>query len=102
MLLGFLAQVVHPVVQPDADRAREIVDELNRMLAPDGWMLKPHGETDAVEHPLENRHGATRIWPVGDGETVDIGSLPYASLKVGWTPMHFSGDIEILRELLNP
>ncbi|MDQ5819842.1 MAG: abortive infection family protein [Actinomycetota bacterium] len=42
VLLGFLAQIVHPVVQPDAERAQEIVDELNDMLAPDGWTLKPH------------------------------------------------------------
>jgi hypothetical protein len=40
--LGFLAQMVHPVVQPDADRTAEIVSSLNSFLAPDGWMLKPH------------------------------------------------------------
>jgi hypothetical protein len=40
VLLGFLAQMVHPVVQPDTDRAAEIVAELNGLLAPDGWMLK--------------------------------------------------------------
>ncbi len=42
VLLGFLAQMVHPVVQSDPQRAQQIVDELNRLLAPDGWMLKPH------------------------------------------------------------
>jgi hypothetical protein len=42
VLLGFLAQMVHPVVQPDAQRAKKIVDDLNQLLAPDGWMLKPH------------------------------------------------------------
>jgi AbiJ-like protein/abortive infection Abi-like protein len=42
LLLGFLAQMVHPIVQPDAQRAKEIVEELNALLAPDGWMLKPH------------------------------------------------------------
>jgi hypothetical protein len=41
VLLGFLAQMVHPVVQPDTDRAAQIVSEFNRLLAPDGWMLKP-------------------------------------------------------------
>lgn len=41
VLLGFLAQLVHPVVQPDTDRAAQIASELNRLLAPDGWMLKP-------------------------------------------------------------
>jgi hypothetical protein len=40
VLLGFLAQMVHPVVQPDTDRAAEIVSALNDFLAPDGWMLK--------------------------------------------------------------
>jgi hypothetical protein len=42
VLLEFLAQMVHPVVQPDTVRAREIVDRLNELLAPDGWMLNPH------------------------------------------------------------
>lgn len=42
VLLGFLAQLVHPVVQPDKSRAAEIVSKLNLMLAPDGWMLKQH------------------------------------------------------------
>jgi hypothetical protein len=42
VLLGFLAQMVHPVVQPDAERGQEIVNELNRLLAPDGWVLKPY------------------------------------------------------------
>lgn len=42
VLLGFLAQMVHPVVQPDTERAAKIVEELNKLLAPDGWMLKEH------------------------------------------------------------
>jgi AbiJ N-terminal domain 3/Abortive infection C-terminus len=42
VLLGFLAQMVHPVVQPDAERAAKIVADLNELLAPDGWMLKEH------------------------------------------------------------
>lgn len=43
VLLGFLAQMVHPVVQPDAERAAQIVAAFNRLLAPDGWMLKEQG-----------------------------------------------------------
>ena len=42
VLLGFLAQMVHPVVQPDTKRAEKIVTDLNGLLAPDGWMLRPH------------------------------------------------------------
>ena len=34
--------MVHPIVQSDAERAAEIVAELNSFLAPDGWMLKEH------------------------------------------------------------
>jgi hypothetical protein len=41
VLLGFLAQMTHPVVQPDTERAAEVVSELNLLLKPDGWMLKP-------------------------------------------------------------
>jgi hypothetical protein len=42
VLLGFLTQMVHPVVQPDTGRAAEIVSTLNDLLVPDGWMLKRH------------------------------------------------------------
>ncbi len=42
VLLGFLAQMAHPVVQPDTGIATRIVADLNRLLAPDGWMLKPY------------------------------------------------------------
>jgi AbiJ N-terminal domain 3 len=42
VILEFLAQMVHPVVQADTDRTREIVERLNELLAPDGWMLKEH------------------------------------------------------------
>lgn len=42
VLLGFLAQMVHPVVQPDVERAKMIVAAFNDLLAPDGWSLKPH------------------------------------------------------------
>jgi hypothetical protein len=44
VLLGFLAQMVHPVVQPDTERAAEIVAEFNELLAPDGWTLKPQSQ----------------------------------------------------------
>lgn len=42
VLLEFLAQMVHPVVQPSAERAHVIVERLNALLAPDGWKLKEH------------------------------------------------------------
>ncbi|WP_184986535.1 hypothetical protein [Sphaerisporangium rubeum] len=42
VLLAFLARVVHPEVQPDVDRAARQVDELNRLLIPDGWVLRAH------------------------------------------------------------
>jgi hypothetical protein len=44
MLLGFLAQVVHPVVQPNVERAAEIVSALDSFLAVDGWTLKQSKE----------------------------------------------------------
>lgn len=61
VLLGFLAHVVHPIVQPDAERAREIADEVNRILAPDGWTLKPQGQMSGrpVYAPARTGTGAT-------------------------------------------
>jgi hypothetical protein len=44
VLLGFLAQMVHPVVRPDTEGAAAIVADVNELLAADGWMLKPHGK----------------------------------------------------------
>jgi hypothetical protein len=41
VLLGFLAQVVHPVVQPSAERAAVVAAELNALLSTDGWELRP-------------------------------------------------------------
>lgn len=37
--LNFLAEVVHPAVQPDRDLARRTVAVLNELLSPDGWSL---------------------------------------------------------------
>ncbi|MER7643723.1 Shedu anti-phage system protein SduA domain-containing protein [Streptomyces sp. NPDC126522] len=39
MLLAFLARLVHPEVRPDVDESSQHVDELNRLLGPDGWSL---------------------------------------------------------------
>jgi hypothetical protein len=68
VLLGFLAQMVHPVVQPDAERAREIVEQLNELLAPDHWMLKPHKQMSGrpvyaprAPAPAETRRSRSRM-----------------------------------------
>lgn len=37
--LSFLAEMVHPAVQPDRDLAKRVVALLNDFLAPDGWTL---------------------------------------------------------------
>lgn len=39
VLLGFLAQRVHPVMERENERAANVVAEFNRLLRPDGWML---------------------------------------------------------------
>jgi AbiJ-like protein len=41
ILLGFLTRFVHPEVQPDIDQSSRRVGELNRLLGPDGWSLRP-------------------------------------------------------------
>lgn len=43
-LLDFIAQIVHPVVLPDVDQAAQVTLELNQLLAPDGWALKPRNQ----------------------------------------------------------
>ena len=41
IFLGFLTRFVHPEVQPDLDQSSRRVAELNRLLGPDGWTLRP-------------------------------------------------------------
>jgi hypothetical protein len=50
VLLGFLAQRVHPLVERNTERAAQIVGELNELLRPDGWMLK--GQSDISGRPV--------------------------------------------------
>jgi len=59
---SFLAQMVHLIVQPDTGRAAEIVCDLNRLLAPDGWMLKPQKQWSgwAVCVPARTE---SAVWP---------------------------------------
>ncbi|MFJ2623882.1 Shedu anti-phage system protein SduA domain-containing protein [Streptomyces sp. NPDC087532] len=42
VLLSFLARVVHPEVAADVGEATKHVEELNLLLAPDGWGLRTH------------------------------------------------------------
>ena len=37
--LRFLCETVHPIVRPDTDQARRLVDEYNRILAPDACSI---------------------------------------------------------------
>src|SRR5215472_180977 len=43
VLLAFLAQMAHPLVQPDTEQAVRLVTQLNRLLGPDGWELRTSG-----------------------------------------------------------
>ena len=43
MLLNFLAQMAHPLVQPDTEQAMKFITRLNNVLAPDGWELRADG-----------------------------------------------------------
>ena len=47
--------------------------------------------TGTVEHPLEPRGEAIRVWPLKVGATIDVSSLPYASLDVRWTSVAAGG-----------
>lgn len=40
VLLGFLAYMAHPVVQPNTEKAMSLVTQLNSLLSPDGWELR--------------------------------------------------------------
>lgn len=40
VLLAFLAEMAHPLVQPDTEQAAKLITRLNTLLAPDGWQLR--------------------------------------------------------------
>ncbi len=42
VLFDFLTRTVHPEVAADVEAATKHVEELNRLLAPDGWSLRPY------------------------------------------------------------
>jgi hypothetical protein len=44
VLLKFLAEMFHPAVTPDCARARDVVEQLNKLLEPDGWALTQASE----------------------------------------------------------
>jgi hypothetical protein len=48
--LKFLAETVHPVVRPDSEKARKMVDQYNSHLAIDGWEL--HVIREISEKPI--------------------------------------------------
>jgi hypothetical protein len=43
VLLDFLAQMAHPLVQTDTEQAARLVTGLNSLLTPDGWELRTGG-----------------------------------------------------------
>lgn len=61
--LRFLSETVHPVVRPDADRAREIVAAYNQELQADGWKLEEgtHISGRPVFRPLKI-HGRAEVF----------------------------------------
>jgi hypothetical protein len=49
-LLKFLAELVHPVVRPDADEARALALKINKYIAADGWSLAQTDEVSGRPH----------------------------------------------------
>ncbi|MFE0377269.1 hypothetical protein ACFW1M_17155 [Streptomyces inhibens] len=70
-LLAFLARTVHPAVLADTDQSARRVDELNRLLAPDGWALRAHAFLSGrpVYTPVpENTGGPLIALPLRDDD----------------------------------
>jgi hypothetical protein len=66
VLLDFLAYMVHPAVQPNTDNAVSLVGRLNRLLSPDGWVLRATGLISG--RPV---YSAARI-PEGQGRMIRL------------------------------
>ncbi|TMR42217.1 hypothetical protein [Actinomadura geliboluensis] len=76
VLLAFLARMVHPEVQSDVDRATRQVDELNRLLAPDGWALRAHeflsGRPIYAAVPIGHAAGPVIPLPLRDDDATKL------------------------------
>jgi hypothetical protein len=66
--LRFLAEMVHPVVRPDADEAQRLVGLFNERLASDGWVL------------VETKRLSGR--PIFEGRPRQGGKQPTAALRL--------------------
>lgn len=60
--LRFLCETVHPVVRPDQEEAREIVEAYNRALAADGWSLVEVGQISSVPVFGPQKVGRTAVF----------------------------------------
>jgi hypothetical protein len=85
VLLDFLALMAHPLVQPDTDLAAQLVTDLNRLLAPDGWELR------TSEFVSGRPVYAASHTPIGPGRMIrleigddDAGKLDIALGQASW------------------
>ncbi|MEU9408763.1 Shedu anti-phage system protein SduA domain-containing protein [Streptomyces sp. NPDC048281] len=100
VLLAFLARFVHPEVQSDVDHSSRHVEELNRLLGPDGWALRPFdflsGRPIYTPFPTQAT-GPLILLPLDDDDTVKL------DLVLGQTFSLLDRDgEEAARDLLRP
>ena len=76
VLLNFLAQMAHPLVQPDTEQALRLVTRLNSLLAPDGWELRTSRFISGrpVYAPVRTANGPGRMIRLQIGDD-DAGKL---------------------------
>ncbi|HYB48114.1 MAG TPA: hypothetical protein VED20_12255, partial [Streptosporangiaceae bacterium] len=73
VLLAFLAQMAHPLAQPDTEQAMRLVTRLNGLLAPDGWEMRTNGFISGrpVYAPVRNTNGPGRMIRLQIGDDDD-------------------------------
>ncbi|MGX1134860.1 hypothetical protein RKD49_007050 [Streptomyces glaucescens] len=100
VLLAFLARLVHPEVQLDVDQSSRRVEELNRLLGPDGWTFRAFEFLSGrpIYTPFPTPATGPRVsLPLADDDT---GKL---DLVLGYTYSLLDRDgEEVARDLLRP
>lgn len=101
--LRFLCEMVHPVVRPDLDEAKRIVDEFNHYLSADGWELFQRGEISGRPVWAGRKTGQIMVifeeptgWPLVDRQMAEV----RARLQEAVNEEHYQAVGLLCREVL--
>jgi hypothetical protein len=93
--LQFLAEMVHPIVRPDAAEREAFLELFNRHLAPEGWQIAEVTRVGA--HPIYGGRRLNHLPAPGVAAAKDLGQSlgEYVARQVTRMDAALSGDLEL-------